>query len=194
MLGTEFFNSFSFDYTGLSGADYTLSYDSDIDQSRNPSSDTNEVNREPDDSKNVHPIRSMEVAESENNFERGVTLLKALVRYDIMQQVSSIISELVAIDLKYSKFVQIEGAETKRPTIETSELNDNDECGRSPLENLHAFTIAELNEQLSLVQNFIRDLDEKYSLVVDAVHNRIQKLERCNAELFSEIERLRRFY
>lgn len=105
-------------------------------------------------------------------------------------------SELVAIDLKYSELAQIIASQdrerTKRPIQDSILVNDD--LKRSPLEDLHAYTISELRSQLGALRAFIQDLDAKYFEVARYVQDRIEKLEQCKSELSSEIERLRRFY
>lgn len=137
-----------------------------------------------------------DIPELNDGSGRSLSVLKACVRHDIMEQISPIMSELVAIDLKYSELAQIIASQDRERT--KSPIQDsilvNDDLKRSPLEDLHAYTISELRSQLGALRAFIQDLDAKYFEVARYVQDRIEKLEQCKSELSSEIERLRRFY
>ena len=153
------------------------------------------MSRRSDLSNKVGPVEIPKAAELEGNSGQSLAHLKALVRYDIMEEISIIMSDLVAIDLKYSEFTRTCEREVREDAIaEAPDLRPNVGHRESPLEDLHAFTVAELRGQLGHVQNFIRELDAKYSDIAETVQKRIQKLEQLNTELYAEVERLRHFY
>ncbi|VDM35082.1 unnamed protein product [Hydatigera taeniaeformis] len=184
---------FSFERSNLSVTDFTLSWFDDGGYAPklgvNPSNqETKQLISEGD----VCPITVTDMPESTDT----LTIVKACVRYDIMEQISSIMSDLVAIDLKYSKLAQIDTTQAK----EQAQLSTQDPVQiksgnkETALESLHAYTISELHSQLNSLRGYIRDLDSKFSEVAKCVQERLERLEHSKNELSCEVERLRRFY
>lgn len=187
-----------FECTSISAADFTLSCYDERDSA--PKLSVNSVDEEENEQSNLEEnarsVRLTDMPELTGSSDRSLTVLKACVRHDIMEQISLVISELVAIDLKYSELAQISASQGKeRMEISIRDpIPGNDDQKRTPLESLHAYTIAELHSQLSSLRVFIQDLDAKYLEVARCVRERIEKLEQCKTELSSEVEHLRRFY
>ncbi|VDL39758.1 unnamed protein product, partial [Hymenolepis diminuta] len=120
-------------------------------------------------------------------------LAKLAIRHDIMDQISTILSDLVAIDMKYSKLAEITNTKVE-PRPQAASRNLVPQIDKTPLDTLHNFTISELHKQLGSVRNYIQDLDLKYSDVARGVEEKILNLEQANINLIAEVERLRKFY
>eukprot|EP00108_Taenia_solium_P010343 TsM_001180000 transcript=TsM_001180000 gene=TsM_001180000 len=184
--------------TGSSAADFTLSCFDEGDSAPKPRANSvhEEENKPLNERENACLIKLADIPTLNDGPDQPLTVLKACVRHDIMEQISSIMSDLVAIDLKYSELAQISASQDrermKKPIQDPIPVKDDQK--RTPLESLHAYTISELRSQLSALRVFVQDLDAKYLEVARYVQERIEKLEQCKSELSSEIERLRRFY
>ncbi|VUZ54607.1 unnamed protein product [Hymenolepis diminuta] len=214
-------NDSIFDVTGISLTDFTLSYDSELvplSKSQGKVEEDKDFSSKEIDS----PVQKSETTESGKvglaklNSEGSVPvkqsqdvpskpevkgcsegsqlgLAKLAIRHDIMDQISTILSDLVAIDMKYSKLAEITNTKVE-PRPQAASRNLVPQIDKTPLDTLHNFTISELHKQLGSVRNYIQDLDLKYSDVARGVEEKILNLEQANINLIAEVERLRKFY
>ncbi|KAM7543065.1 hypothetical protein Aperf_G00000008474 [Anoplocephala perfoliata] len=188
-------NDSIFDLTGLSLGDFTLSHDSESAPTLKPSADSEET-KNADSRENTAPVQLTEnkLKTGEGSTEANqLGLAKLAIRHDIMSHISGIISDLVAIDMKYSELTSITNPKVEsRPQAPSGDLVSRS-CN-TPLETLHNFTIAELRTQLESLKSFISDLDAKYFEVARAAQEKIKNLEQANSNLTAEVERLRKVY
>ncbi|VDK34718.1 unnamed protein product [Taenia asiatica] len=172
-----------FECTGSSAADFTLSCFDEGDSAPKPSANSahEEENKMLNERENARLIELADISMLNDGPDQPLTVLKACVRHDIMEQISYIMSDLVAIDLKYSELAQISASQDtermKKPIQDPIPVKDDQK--RTSLESLHAYTISELRSQLSALRVFIQDLDAKYFEVARYVQERIEKLEQC---------------
>nr|CDS25684.1 conserved hypothetical protein [Hymenolepis microstoma] len=210
-------NDSIFDVTGISLTDFTLSFDSEpvplpTSQGKvekdSPSKgdlvqkleDTENkqvglVDLDPKESislKKCHDAPSKSEVQAPTECSQLV-LAKLAIRHDIMDLISAVLSDLVAIDMKYSNLAHVTKT-TIEPRPQAPFRNPGLQVGQTLLDSFHNFTTSELHKQLGSVRNYIQDLDSKYSDVARSIQENISNLEQANVNLTAEVERLRKFY